>query len=701
MVKYSILFILLSKTLFGVYDVTKYLENHAFDIKLKDGGLIQISPGTHSFPSYAAKDSYGRNLEIYFYPSWKIQQQLAVQQLFEVLGVPTKLRYPTIIRLNGKLQSAMVSPYVERAKEPQTIVDSLDVSEMAARTKMLLTFYLLGVAGFETIPNSDGLVINDTYLPFIVYSLPSNKRPKLNSYLRNTKVTGTPHVPNLQDIDTQSRSAFLLEMSLYFRKLAALTSQDSKGESLLLKIFESYISNNTNPLEKISTNLGPYTPLRSLFQEKAENLQHEFESFLKEQVKGAFAVEPIRWIDYGDAKPVSDFLLNNPIPFLYNAKQLPNISDPKERRKNAKSTLLRWVLTNDNTREFAISEWKKQIAPLEEHPIDLLMQEAYQYDNSLTLVTGEKWPKIEDLKNTPPLKQYSLNLNVPKTLAVVTPYEHADKESQLIADIINNVGPKLNIELYDAFSPALLNGSQRGLEFEDHAAIAKYAKNNHYSRVLVIEMGDHTDNEIDVYKKNEIELIHLDHHGRKHNKFSAGEQFINLIGYQPSLYEITHFIFDRSYIWGVSDLLQENLPDTKSRFSYIKNLFLISNADTEKLWRWYPHLENRDDIILDLTGYKMNAKHSVFEVALGFFPAHFSIYREDLNGMTRFWGEPEVVQSIANKYKQVIWGGDLNRQAYFIAPPQKSDAKFSEKIRKDVQNHPAIKNLCWETLAKK
>jgi hypothetical protein len=389
MLKFSILFTVFSTALFGVYDVTKYLENHKFDIEIKDNNLVKYSPGINSFPSYLAKDAYGRQFEFFFYPNWKIEQQLAIQQIFEILGVPTKIKYPTIIRLNGKFQSIMVSPIIPTA---QANVNNVDVIEMANRTKMTLTYYLLGVVGFEATSSPEGFVVNDTILPFAQYNARENKRPKLDTYLRTTKIqgNGTVVVPNLREIDSQTRAKFLLEMSLYFRKLAALTAKDSKGQSLLLKIFESYISQNTHSVEKLNTQIGPFTPKRSEFQEKAEGLKLEFENFLKEQVKGAFVVEPIRWIEYGDAKPVADFLYHIPQVLPYSTKLLPDISNEQERRKTAKTHLLRWILTNENTREFALKEWKKQIPPTEEDAIELLMEEARVYDNTVTAVTSAR-----------------------------------------------------------------------------------------------------------------------------------------------------------------------------------------------------------------------------------------------------------------------------------------------------------------------
>jgi hypothetical protein len=283
---------------------------------------------------------------------------------------------------------------------------------------------------------------------------------------------------------------------------------------------------------------------------------------------------------------------------------------------------------------------------------------------------------------------------------VVTPREHADLESRIITDITKDLEAKLNMSLYEFTSPAILDGSQKSLNNADHKLIAQYAKNNHYARVVIIEMGEISEVSEKFYEENHVELMHFDHHSNNHNKLSAGEQFINLLGYRPSLHQHAVFITDRSFVWGISDMLQENLPEPHSRFPYIKQLFANVGQDTETLWRWNPHLENREDILLDITGYKEQAKKSTFELAMGFFPSRFSIFKVDRCGMARFWGDPDVVQSIAKKYKQVVWGGDLNRQAYFIAMPEKSDEKLHEKIKKDVQNHPSVKNLCWEMLVK-
>jgi len=689
---------LLPNLLWATYDVTSYLGDNTVNLLVHENRLVVLKNGRgkFEFPSYLAMDLHNRLHEVYLVPFWQIQLQLAVQELFEILGIPVKPMYPTLLKINNQWVPALVSPLMtQKARK----IEELDALALAERTKLILTWYLLGGNGFEAQVLKDETLLLDTFhQAFADYQ--NRKLPRLQDYFGMYRAESVVvDLTRLRDFSEHERLKFLLPMTQYFRKLAALTKKEDGKPSLLMRIFDAYISQNIQPIGGIDPVVGPFTPNRRSFEQRADTLQEMFEEFLRHKVGGAFTVTPFKWFEFGDAKPVQDFLTSIPVPYIYSMENVPNISNAQYRRKNAKSILLRWLVSNHATQVMAYDTWKAQLKNEDSpDPLKLLRDEAAQHDNTITLVSGESWPKKIQNSLSFQLPQFCVNIRLEKTLLVAVPYHVADRETQHIIRMTLAMKDRVAIEIFPHLSSRITRGTGRFLRTSDHAEIADYAKEKGFKDVIIIEMGRLSSMGKEAYQNQGINLIHLDHHSERHHKFSAGEQFTQWTGYQPNLSQWLSFIMDRSHIWGLSDVLQENLPDPQSRFPFLKQLFKAPrNWDTN--WLWREHLEGK--VAFDISEREGDPAKEKFELSMAAYPAYPNVIQVDWPfEKIRFWGDPRVTQDVVanvnSRSNQVVWGGDLNRETYFIIISRDGDFEtLVETVNHQVKNHSVLADHCW------
>jgi hypothetical protein len=675
-------------------DYGRFLEAHG--LRPVEGPQGEVSTKLfYPFDAYMATDGIGNHFQTLIAPTepWPVfNAWLALAEIRRVTGLPQISFWPTMCFLEEKgppRPEQWKNAFVVATLSAQDAVKyeagtPLDPQVLAQVTFDFMLNYTFGF--FRDVhPVLVGGSVATLGLGIPLTGFESKERDSFSTYLRKRNneartrdVFPLPQIRSLNQTGTPAEiQKYLAHLNLLLSRLEALseptdeTGKDYLGQ-LLGPVLETRDLPNYNLIlprvrARIKNIRSEYQPL---LQAVAPNIAKSFPERLKLRLNSRVVNFGKYIVPWGEAIPqlTSDW------------------------RLNAKRYLWHFMMSSPLMKQKMWDLWRSQLDV--DDPIQEITRGATIFDTHMYL--GSEYDLAFELRNAGLTQtQWHVNQYLPQTLLVVARNDLESKKivevATRIQQVVNRHEPRLVI-----YSPDFLSEYRQGasLHMNDLDLILDEAAAAGLENIIIVELGDVTEEMRRRARQRGIAIAHVDHHNRAMRKAGSLEQIANLYNYQLSYSDFITAVLDRS---GIPGLYRMGLTESEIHQHVFHRIQLERmNGLVEMIKPRYVNADgtldyNRLTVVRTSASLRLGWVLLPLSHMMGDHIPHVII--ENTNSV-RFSGPLDLVDTVTQELRKEwsgrppVRGGDMNT-SYVIFRPRApwNVANVSDRIRHIVTDH--------------